>query len=881
MVSVLVGLGIVAAALGQDVGAVATRPAAAPEFERLIDEFGGAAEPRDRSPEELETALRQVVEHLAAGMAAETPADRAKPHTAFEKICHHAARPGAELQRAALCRVVCERLLDEGTPAPARVAMLRNLARIGGAECVSTLAQLWLDGDDRVRELARQALETNPSSAAREALVERLGVESSPDGRVSILNALGARREAPAVAAVAPFIDAADPRVADAAVAALGEIGGREAIDRLTAELSNADERRRNLAAAALLRIAQTAGAAAERIGICHALRSADIDAAGRRAALCVLAEISPKDAVAPLRELAMRPSQPELRALAAQLLRDCPEPAAGAALSEALSAASPACAPIVLAAIGDRGDRAQAALVAERLAHDDEAVRLAAIRATALLGGPPQLAPLAAAAARLTGRERDAAREALALLKGEAVDAALPGAIDATEGATRAELVRALGARRTAGSVPKLLALALDTDEPVRSAAFESLAVLGEPQHAEPVLDRLLAETSDSVRAAAEDALVAIAGRAAQPAQRADVVVRRLPLVEGAERMTVIRLLGRLQSAAGLDSLRSLTLDADDAVRDAAIRSLARWEDAAALPDIARVLQAGVSDGQRALLLRGYVRIVRLKGGRSDDESFGLLKAVLPHAASAEDRKAVLSALGELRSLDALRLAVTTAREEAAVCDEATLAAAEIARRTVADDEGETQAQLSRLGDLALGAAARKKLDETRAFIEEHRGYIPVWQVAGPYFEERKLADDVFEIVFEPEKPIVSGVEWKPLTTAAADNPWMFDLTKYDGGQNRCVYLRTRVWSEKETPARLEIGADDGLKVWLNGALVHAKMQVRPVKPREDIVPVTLKRGWNDLKIKLVQGAGGWGIICGVRDADGKPLEGLKLSAE
>lgn len=871
---------LAASARGQET-ASATRPAAHSELDALIAEFSGKGETKERSPAELDAALRQVVEHLAAAMAAEKLEDRARSHASLESVCNYAARPGAEVYRQALCRMICERVTNPAAPAVARVGMLRNLARVGAAECVPSLAELCRDQDPHIRELARRALEANPSSAAREALLERLGAESDPAGRVAILNALGARREAESFAAVAPYVESSDESVASAALAALGQIGSREAIDRLTAELSSADLRRRNQAAASLLRIAQSAGPTGDRIGICHSLRNASIDEAGRRAALCVLAEISPKDAVAPLREIVLKPTQPEVVALAAQLLRDCPDPAAGEALKDALPTVSASQMPILLAALGDRGDRSFAADVAERLNHDDESTRLAAIRATALLGGPPQLAPLAAAAARLQGRERDAAREALALLKGEAVDAALPGAIDAAGGAAHAELVRALGARRTPGSAPKLLALALDASEPVRIAAFESLAVLGEPQHAQPVLDRLLAERSDAVRACAEDALVAVLERVEPKAQRAEIVIRRLALAEVDERVALIRLLGRVQTSAGLDTLRSLSLDADEVVRDAAIRALARWEDAAALPDLARVLQAGASEAQRAVVLRGYVRIVRQKSGWSDAESFELLKAIVPHANSVDDRKTVLSAVRELRNLDALRFAVSWALEEGGVRDEAALAAAAVARRTVADDESETHVQLERLRGLTLGETTARKLEETRAFFEEHRGYIPVWQVAGPYLEERKLADDVFEIVFDPEKPIVSGVEWKPLTVAAPDNPWMFDLTKYDSGQNRCVYLRTRVWSERETAARLEIGADDGLKVWLNGALVHAKMQVRPVKPREDIVPVTLKQGWNDLKIKLVQGAGGWGIICGVRDSEGKPLEGLKFSVQ
>ncbi len=65
------------------------------------------------------------------------------------------------------------------------------------------------------------------------------------------------------------------------------------------------------------------------------------------------------------------------------------------------------------------------------------------------------------------------------------------------------------------------------------------------------------------------------------------------------------------------------------------------------------------------------------------------------------------------------------------------------------------------------------------------------------------------------------------------ADQPWLIELDKVEAlaGDNRVAYLRTKVWSPKEQKARLELGSDDGVKVWLNGQLVHANNAVRPVR--------------------------------------------------
>ncbi|HMQ16576.1 MAG TPA: hypothetical protein PKC49_11435, partial [Phycisphaerae bacterium] len=109
-----------------------------------------------------------------------------------------------------------------------------------------------------------------------------------------------------------------------------------------------------------------------------------------------------------------------------------------------------------------------------------------------------------------------------------------------------------------------------------------------------------------------------------------------------------------------------------------------------------------------------------------------------------------------------------------------------------------------------------------------------------------------------------------------AGDNPWQFDLTLIDGGSNRCIYAGAIVWSSRAQAARLQVGSDDGVRVWLNGALVHSHPSVRALRVDEDLVNVQLESGWNTLLLKVAQGSGGWGFICGIRDRDGRPLDGL-----
>lgn len=140
---------------------------------------------------------------------------------------------------------------------------------------------------------------------------------------------------------------------------------------------------------------------------------------------------------------------------------------------------------------------------------------------------------------------------------------------------------------------------------------------------------------------------------------------------------------------------------------------------------------------------------------------------------------------------------------------------------------------------------------------------YLDDWEVAGPYTQEEKKCRELFDIVFDPERPN-SQVQWRPLPmNPFAENPVYLDLQKMlkDGAQ-MAGYLRTRIESDQQTAARLEFFTDDGVKAWLNGKLIHANNVSRGIRLRPDVIEVSLKRGTNTLMMKITQDTGPWGAI-------------------
>lgn len=71
---------------------------------------------------------------------------------------------------------------------------------------------------------------------------------------------------------------------------------------------------------------------------------------------------------------------------------------------------------------------------------------------------------------------------------------------------------------------------------------------------------------------------------------------------------------------------------------------------------------------------------------------------------------------------------------------------------------------------------------------------------------------------------------------------------------------------SPRETEAWLGLGSDDGVKIWLNGELVHDRWIRRPSRIDDEIVPLRLKQGPNRVLIKIQNVTDQWNFIYRLR---------------
>ncbi len=144
--------------------------------------------------------------------------------------------------------------------------------------------------------------------------------------------------------------------------------------------------------------------------------------------------------------------------------------------------------------------------------------------------------------------------------------------------------------------------------------------------------------------------------------------------------------------------------------------------------------------------------------------------------------------------------------------------------------------------------------------------------KIIGPFYAPK--ASGLFT-VFPPEKEIDFGKEYRGVANVKV--VWRnwdetsgahIDFTKvFDPDSVGVAYGLCYVNSPKQYVTQLGVGSNDGVRVFLNDRLVHDNKVLRKATPNNDIIDVTLKKGWNKVLVKVDQIGGNWGMYLSVAD--------------
>ncbi len=756
----------------------------------------------------------------------------------------------------------------------ARDFLCRQLRTLATARSVPVLEGMLADPE--LSHLARLALERIEDPTADDALLRALE-KTSGKMQAGILSTLGRRRCGKALGNAARLLVSPDAAVARAAAAALGSLGSPDAVKALESARPVAREAIRLDMDDALLASAErflARGEKGEAARIYEAFYGPDRPKHLRIGALRGLAAARGTDAVPRIVE-AIRSSDPEVRASAIDLAGTLNGRDAARVFAGIVPSLPPDAQELLVRALSTGGYPESASAIALATKSEHEGVRAAAFEALGTIGDASHVDILLEAAAAGGGRVEEAARASLTRLRGGDANGAIARAVSSGEPRTRVAGIRALAARRASSAFGEIHRLAADDDASVRAEAIRALGALASESDLGALVALAVQPKATADRPAAEEAVAAAFGRVADPEKQAGGVLAALSGAPAEARPALLRLLGKAGTSGALRALLGALKDEDAAARDAAVRVLAGWRDAAPAEELLSLARSLPDATGKAVALEGYVRMA----GLSKDPAAMYLRA-LELAEHPGDRKLVLAGLGGAGSIGALEIVERSLKDpDEQVRAAAGIAAVQIADRLRGGDAARARTALEGVLAGVKDPEVRKKAQEALGELEEFEGHILLWLISGPYREKDKNSRAIFDAALPPETPDANDVAWKRLRRGAGK--WDINLeTALDPLTHCAAYVRTRVFSPKEADARLELGSDDAVKAWLNGKLVHANYTNRGLAPRQDIVSVKLREGWNDILLKVVNHEGPWGFSCRVRGPDGGPLDGLKAEA-
>ncbi|HLX63657.1 MAG TPA: PQQ-binding-like beta-propeller repeat protein [Planctomycetota bacterium] len=173
---------------------------------------------------------------------------------------------------------------------------------------------------------------------------------------------------------------------------------------------------------------------------------------------------------------------------------------------------------------------------------------------------------------------------------------------------------------------------------------------------------------------------------------------------------------------------------------------------------------------------------------------------------------------------------------------------------------------------------------DYRRKFAPAAHQFVRNVQVLGPFPDP---SDAGRNIVLPPEGKAADlaaklqmgdfVLEWKALKSARD----YIDLSRaLKPSEHVVAFAACYVQCEKARSGMMEIGADDGCKVWINQKLVHAHRSFGVASPGGFKTRVFFNAGVNEVLIKVDNKSGDWGFFLEFVEADGRgPMQGIRVS--
>ena len=181
-----------------------------------------------------------------------------------------------------------------------------------------------------------------------------------------------------------------------------------------------------------------------------------------------------------------------------------------------------------------------------------------------------------------------------------------------------------------------------------------------------------------------------------------------------------------------------------------------------------------------------------------------------------------------------------------------------------------------------AAGAAPSAALAKRLERLEDVRAFdwLTDWRALGPYPSKGKRPTESLKAAYDGEKSAIDGhtdisiayhptarqtIKWR-VGVVAGENGFVNLGQLWGGSHDAIAYVTKVIHSETDRMARLRLGVDYWIKVWLNGRVVYEVTDEHggPV-PNQFMTVIRLRKGTNILAMKVLAGSRGFGFWAGL----------------
>lgn len=783
-------------------------------------------------------------------------------------------------KRREIEKIFAKYLTNEQATVEFKEFVCRQLWYLGTAESVNSVATLLTN--EQTIGWGCYALVRNPSKEATQALINAL--ETVPQTqKAKIISALGQKRDPLAVKSISAYCENKDQEIATAAIIALGQIASKDSIQTLWKLTESSSRSISEQAAHSLILAAEHLAKSEnqkEALDIYNRIYSLNFSPSVKAAAMRGLVQYS-KDNGASFVLQNLKSEDPKTHVIAVGAISLMTNPQSIQTLIKTIPELPPSAQALVINAFAEKKEQTILPVVKSLVKSKDNQVKLECLRAMGKVGDSTCVIELVNAISSADQQEKSIAKESLSLLNSKDVDKEILNLLPKAQPETQIALIDVLLARSASAAVPQLIKICGQARPEIQKAALRAIGKLGEPGVIQETIKLIFNLNDPAARAEGEAAVVAIANKIPDKTARSSRVTKLWSTAENENtKESIIRIAAGIGDKNALEFLTKIATQEQNKLQDIAIRELSGWEDPDALPVLEKIYKNSKNPTHRALAFRSYVRLLKSSSNLSPEELFARYSEALQNAANVEEKKLVISGIATVPTIDALNLGLKMLSEES-VKSEAAQAVVSVSSSILASEPNAAKNALNTLIASGISNDLRQQANLILKQIEEMGAYILKWEFAGPYFADGKNYDALFDIQFPPEqtKPD-ANVKW--FTTPLPNNPkqpYIVDLLKIFGGEQRVAYARCYVYSPVQQKARLEIGSDDGIKIWLNGKVVYSLNVARPITPNSDKTDIVLNQGWNSLMFKITQNNLGWEFCARIVTPEGKILDGIKYS--